>query len=1013
MNITQIALRNNRTTFVLYAILMLVGFSTYFNIGRLEYPDFTIRNARITTQYPGRSALEVEQQVTNTIEDSIRQMAEVNNIRSTSKPGLSIVTVELKEEYFDLEPIWQDMRNLVAATPLPAGAQTPQINDDIGDVYPYVYALQGEDFTAAELADYAETLQDELLTVDGVAKVELHGKQDERIYLEFSSSQLAALGTSPMQIIEVLKSQNVVANSGTAKSGIQRLNIVTLGEFASLQELADYRLQIPASTTQVRIADIFDVKRDYVDPPRAFSHFNGKRAVCIAISMTKGSAVTKVGERIEAKRKDLQQQLPIGLEISRMFFQPQYVDASIRSFVVNLGQAFFFVVIVMFLFAGVRLALIVGILVPSATLMTFAFMPVMGVQLEMMSIAALIIALGLLVDNAVVVSEQILVRLGRGEDRLAAVTTAGKELLLPLLAASATTIAAFSPIALAKGGASEFTYSLFAVVSMTLLSSWLLSLTIIPMCCYYFLKPMKKDTLVGKQLTKLYRPYEYILRLTLRLKWAYPILIACLTLLAAFAFKYVPNIFFPPNERGQFIVDFELPLGTDIATTEEEVTRFENWLISQDNIVKNVSSWIGNGGPRWYLSLSPEPANPNYALLSILTKTEDAVEIRSFMEQVKAYAVSHLPSARISPKTLETGPVVGDPIQIRLYGRDMNTLYAIRNEIVATISNLDGLHDVRDSWGAWVKQMDVNPNPIAASRLGLTTESLAYSINSQYTGIPVTDFREGDKSIAVIVRAKDDFREHPERLADVPIFASNDVVTLGQVTDIAITFQPGSILRENSLRMMTIKAKVNGRFASTALAEIRPLLAELAQHWPTGYHIEYGGEEEESGKAQGNIGAAMPISIAMLAMILIAQFNSIRRFAIIMVTIPPMLIGVTPGLLVTGSSFGFMTLLGLIALLGIIVNNAILLIDEINHQLSKHDTLADAIIESCKSRLRPIILTTCTTIVGLLPLAIGGGGMWSSMAYAMMFGLGFATALTLLLCPALFCLLFSHKPSVS
>ncbi len=1001
---------NNRTALVLYAVMMVLGVHTFLTIGRLEYPEFTIRNAQVITSYPGRTTLQVEKEITEPLEQSLRQMAEVKEIKSTSKPGISILSVEVQDAYFDLEPIWQDMRNRISATELPEGSRPPNVNDDFGDVFPYVYALRSDGFTPREVLDFAEEIRDELLAIDGVAKVEFHGDQEERVYLEYSSSQLATYGISLTEIAQQLGSQNAVATSGDVAVGSERLRLVTLGEFESIEELENYRLRASNQVSSLRVADLFEVRRDYIDPPQSIARFNGERVLCIAISMVKGGVVTEIGERIEASLAATKARLPWGLDIEAMFYQPEYVGASVRNFLVNLGQAFFFVVLVMLAFAGWRISIIVGVLVPSATLICFAFMPTFGIELEMMSIAALIIALGLLVDNAVVVSEQILVRFGEGEDRLSAVSKSVQGLMIPLLAASGTTIAAFSPVALAAGSTSEFTYSLFAVVSLTLVASWVLSLTIIPLLCFYFLRPLERDTFVGRALNRIYAPYEKVLRLVLRLRWVYPITILLLTITAGWAFRFVPNIFFPPNERGQFNVDFGLPLGTDIVETENGVNTLERWLLDEKGAeIRSISAWVGNGGPRWYLALSPEAANPNYAFLTVLTTFEDPPSVHALIADLRNFAAATFPDTRVTATALENGPPVGDPVQIRLYGNHLETLYGLRDQIVERVESVSGMTDVRDDWGAWVKQITIDPDPIRAPRLGLSTETIAGALNAQFSGLPATDYREDDKAIPVLFRSREDFRRHPDRLPDLPIFVpAGGVVPLGDIATIRTDFQPGSILREDTLRVMTVKGRVTGRFASEALADIKPALAELtsSSEWPAAYHIEYGGEQEESGESQANIGGAMPISLSILALILISQFNSIRRFTVVMLTIPPMLIGVVPGLLLTGSSFGFMTLLGLIALLGIIVNNAILLIDETDTQLGQSLPLTEAIVTAARSRLRPIIMTTMTTIIGLLPLALGGGGMWSSMAYAMMFGLGFATLLTLLLCPALFFLFF-------
>lgn len=1010
-NPAAFVLKNNRTSLVLYVIVLLSGYSTFQNIGRLEYPEFTIRNAQVITHYPGRTSVQVEQEVTEPLEQNIRRLPEVEEVLSTSKPGMSIISVEIKDKFFDLEPIWQDLRNKVAEAKLPDGAGIPNVNDDFGDVFPYVYALKGDGYTDRELLDVAEDIQDEVLALEGVGKVQFHGAQDERIFLEFSSSQMAAYGLSPGPIVSALANQNAVSSSGNVRIGSERINLVTQGEFESLEEIGDYRLTGSDDGVTVRVDDVVDITRDYIDPPRTIARFNGERVLCIAISMVPGGVVTEIGERINERLSQLEAEFAWGLDLEPMFYQPVYVDASIKSFIVNLAQAFGFVLLIMFLFAGWRIALIVGVLVPSAVFMCFTFMPSMGVQLEMMSIAALIIALGLLVDNAVVVSEQVLVRLGDGQERKDAVIDAVKNLTIPLLAASGTTIAAFSPIALADGAISEFTYSLFAVVSLTLLSSWVLSLTIIPLFCYYFLKPLERDTLVGRGLTRIYGPYEKMLRWVLRMGWLYPVIIILMTVGAGWAFKFVPNIFFPPNERGQFVVDFEMPLGTDILETEQEVAKLEKWLLTErGEDVASVSTWVGSGGPRWYLSLTPESANPNYALLSVLTTSEDPAKVAEVVDALNSFAAAELAGARTTAKALENGPPVGDPIQIRLYGKEMSTLYDLRDQIVAEMKQVDGLYDVRDDWGVWTKQLSVDPDPVRAARLGLTTSTIADALNLQFNGAPVTYFRENERSIPMLIRANEEFRNRPERIKDLPVFGSSSgIVPLDLVADVDLKFSPGSILREDTLRVMTIKGRVRGRYASEALADLKPRLTANQEKWPSGYRIEFGGEQEDSGEAAGEIGAAMPISMALLSLILISQFNSLRRYLIIMITIPPMLIGVTPGLLVTGSTFGFMTMLGLIALLGIIVNNAILLIDEIDAQRAEGKVIIDAIVDACNSRLRPIVMTTITTIIGLMPLALSGGAMWSSMAYAMMFGLGFATLLTLLLCPVLFYLLFKKE----
>lgn len=1016
MNPAEITINNSRTALVIFLVVLMSGVFTYLNIGNREYPAITIRSGIVMTQYPGRTSLQVEQEITEPLEQAIRQIPQVHEVRSTSKPGLSIITVEIDEQYFQMEDIWTDLRNKVASVRLPDGAGKPSVNDDFGDEFPYIYALTGKDFTPAELKDYGDLVRDRLLALDGVGKVEFHGDQREEIYLEFSSSELAAYGLSPQQAAGVLNSQNAVVDSGTTDYGTERLQIITLGEFESLEELKDFPLMRSGDSSSVKVSDMFNVVRTYHEPASSYSHFNGERVLCIAVSMKEGGVVTAIGEEITQELARIQQELPYGVEIETMFYQPVYVSASINAFIVNLVQAFLCVLVIMFVFSGFRLALLVGVLVPSAILLCFSCMPLLEVELEMMSIAALIIALGILVDNAVVVCEQILNRLNNGMEKKKAVVESVQGLIIPLLAGSGTTIAAFGIIAMAQGATAEFTFSLFAVVALTLLGSWVLSITIIPFFAYHFLKPLKKETFVGRILNWITKPYEKFLRLSLKLRWTFPILIFAMTVVAMWGMKSVPNIFFPPNERGQFIVDFELPLGTNLQETETRVSEFEDWLLTEKkDQVKSVSSWIGNGGPRWYLSLSPEQASLNYAFFSILTTSEDPVEVKQLIAEVEELAVTRFPEVRVSAKSLESGPAVGDPIQLKIRGEDIATLYEIRDELLTHMRATPGSTGVRDSWGAWTKQVTVDPDPVRLSRLGLDTSSLGQAISLQYQGLTATSFRDGEKTIPVTLRSREDYRGSLEDLKDLPVFgAIGGVVPLSQAADLSVDFQPGSIRRWNTIRELTLKCRAEGRFSSEVLADLKPKVMEYLESdaFPNGYSVEWAGEQAESEESQKKLAAGAPIPIAILSLILIAQFNSLRSFGIIMLTIPPMLIGVVPGLILTGSSFGFMTLLGLIALMGIVVNNAILLIDEIRSRLKEDATeFKEVIVESAKSRFTPIIMTTTTTVFGLLPLALSGGGMWSSMAYAMMFGLAFATVLTLLLCPTLYFLFFKKKES--
>ncbi|MCA1809299.1 MAG: efflux RND transporter permease subunit [Lentisphaerae bacterium] len=1007
MNIAAWCIKNNRTSLTGLVLIAALGLTAYRTLPRLESPEFIIRSAMVITHLPGAAPLKVEQLVTDKLEEKLQEMPELIKIESQSMTGISLITLEVDTRYKQMAPIWQKLRNKVedVRPVLPEGVQGPFVNDEFGDVFPLLVAITGDGYSYRELKHHADDVRGELLRQPMVAKVEIFGAQAERIFVEFSNARLAEAGLSPHQLIDMLSAQNALQPGGSARVGSERLIIETTGEFRSLEDIRRTAIHLPGHDGAVYLQDIAEIHRGFVDPPEMLTRYNGAEALLLAVSMAEGGKVTEMAAGIRRRIEELQGQMPWGVDLEVFFGQDKYVARAINDFMVNLLEAFLFVVVIMFVFTGWRTGVITGALVPMAMLMCLALMPFFGISLQQVSIAALIIALGMLVDNGVVTSENILVRLGQGEERLAAVRNAVTELWLPMLTSSLTTICAFLPIALADSDVAEYCFSLFQVVVITLLSSWVLSITFIPMLCYYLLQPTG-----GRQTFEniFYRHYRVLLVWGLRRRALFCLLVLILFGGAIWGFRYVPSIFFPPNEREMLLVDFWLPYGTDITVTAERLARLEQHLLEQPERVESVASFIGSGGPRWYLSLDIEQDNPNYANLVLTLSSFD--QVAGMQRDLEEFLASEFPDARCFIKQLENGPPVGAPIKVHISGKEVDDLYQVRERIAEAMARIPGMANIRDDWGEWTKKLVVDVNQDKAKQSGFSSEDVALSLQTQISGLPVTQYRENKDLIPVVMRSDRAHREDLGKLESLAIYsdAMGHNVPLLQLARAELDWQPSNIRRRNRQRSMTLMAEVQGRYASAALAEIMPVVADMeaAADWPADCRTEFGGEDAESAKAQSAIMAIVPLAAGLMALILIGQFNSIRRPAIILLTIPPMIVGIVPGLILTRAPMGFMAFLGMISLMGIIVNNAIMMIDRIEIERTHGQSPMDALVVAAQRRLRPIIVTATTTVVGLLPLSLQGGEMWRPMANTIMFGLAFSTLLTLLLCPVLYALFF-------
>ena len=1023
MNITAIALKNNRTTIVLMLVILLAGFQSYLNMPRAYDPGFVIRAAQVITHFPGASPERVEQLVSDKIEKVVQEIPELDFVTSESRTGVSIILVNIKESYKDMRPIWDNLRRKIDdAEGLPDGIIGPIVNDEFGDVFGIVMTLTGEGYSYAELKDIADDTRDQFLYLEDAAKVEILGAQEERVFVEYSNTQLSKLNLSPSQLLQMLSSRNIIIPGGSIKIGNERIELEPSGNFRSVEEVKKTVISLPGSNEILYLSDIAEIKRGYVDPPASMVHSSGEKALGIAISMREGGNNIALGEKVKETLNRIKNSYPYGVEFDVVNFSPTEVENKVNSFATNLGQAIFVVAAVMLISLGLRTGLIVAFLIPASMVMAMLMMSFFNIGLDQISLAALIIALGMLVDNGIVMTESIMVSMSNGKNPTEAAIESANELRVPLLTSSLTTAAAFLPIFLAESNVGEFTASLFKVVTITLLCSWLLSLTVIPLLCVAFLKVKQQSTEYNN---RFYNAYRKFLTVLIRFRISTLVFTALLFASAIFGLKYVPNIFFPPSDRLYFTVELNLPLGTAIETTETVVNSFENFISKELTVdamevdeagqqgVTNWISYIGSGGTRFVLSHNPEPPGSNYALLVLNTTDHEIID--ELIVRLNDFAFDNYPDVLIKAQRISSAAPVNNPVEVRLYGSDTDALFDIMEEVKNEMANVDGLQNITDDWGQRIKKLVVEINQQRALRAGVTNEDIAISLQSGLSGLELTQYREDDKVIPVIFRSVEADRHDIRKLQSLTIYsqAKGTAIPLTQVADIDIVWEPAKILRRDRLKAITVGAQIKPGFtASEGFRAINPWLEQTSSQWPFGFRYELGGDAESSQKGNQSIADKLPIALFIILFLLVAQFNSIRKSVIILATIPLGIIGVTAGLLVGKSFFGFMTLLGIISLAGIVINNAIVLLERIQLEIDELGLPPyEAIISAAQKRFRPILLTTATTVLGLIPLYLGGGEMWEPMAIAIMAGLLFSTLLTLGVVPVLYALLFRVRPT--
>jgi len=1024
MNITAFALIKKQFTFIIILSAILAGIYSYGVIPQAQDPGFPIRVAQVITNFPGASPQRVEELVTDLLEKVIQEMPELDSVVSQSKTGTSIITVSIKDSYTKLRPVWDSLRRKVDSvqSQLPDGAQSSVVNDEYGDVFGVVITITGEGYDYAEIKAVADEVRDEFLRLPLVSKVDLYGVQREHIFVEYNNTQLNELGLSPSYLQHFLANKNIILSGGEFQTKHESITIEPSGNLESVRALKRTYVPIPNSNKVLPLGSIAKIYRGYATPLKSKVHFNGENGITLALAMIDGGNIVALGTEVDVLLLHLKSVYPWGISFNKVAFQPTLVEKTVSSFMSNLLQAIAVVSAVMLLTLGLRTGLVVASLIPVTIATSIAVMYSLGIGLDQVSLAALMIALGMLVDNSIVMAESILTRMEQGSDAISSALDSANELKVPLLISSLTTAAAFLPIYLAESTTGEYTAPIFEVVSITLLASWLFSLTMIPLFCTMFLKVKKNEKKKESQeknqglISKIENRYAGWLQTIIKYRYLTIASVVGLFMLAIYSFRFVPVIFFPPSEDPTFKLEIELPMNAPINKTIAVVNSIEDYLAtlkvtSEGDGLVNWNVFIGNGGPRYVLSHTANPASPNYAFFVLNTNT--GIVINELTRKLEQHIFNNFPDVRFTIRKLSNGAAVSNPIEVRISGRNKDLLLNISKEIKTKLASISGVKGINDNWGRQIKKLKIDIDEAQSQRLGITNADIAITLQATVNGVKISDFREGEDIIPIMLKAKSLNSMENELPTSVNIL-TNDLQShpMGQLVKTDFVWQPAIIYRRDRLKTITIASDVEmGMTAVQINKELVPWLTEQQKLWPVGYRWELGGEAEASGKANASIMEKLPLAGVIIILLLVGQFNCIRKTSIIILTIPLGLIGVAAGLNITNSYMGFMTLLGIISLAGIVINNAIVLIDRIKIEQKDEGLSAfDAIGSAARKRLRPILLTTATTVVGMIPLYLGGGVMWEPMAVAIIFGLLGATVLTLGVVPVLYAIFFQLYP---
>jgi len=1023
-NLSEWALRHRALIGYLIVVLMLSGIVAYFRLGRAEDPDYTFKAMVVRTLWPGATAPEVALQVTERIERRLQEVPWVDVLRSQTRAGESLITVLVKDytPKKEVPETWYQVRKKIGDLrhTLPQGVHGPFINDEFGDTFITLYALTGDGFNLARLRQEADRIGRELRQLPDVKKIELFGVQEEKIYLEVSHAKLATLGLSPRAIIDALQKQNAMMPAGFFETPSDRVRIRVSGDFESPAQIRE--IGIEAGGRLFRLGDIAQVERGFADPPAPRMRVQGQDAIGIGVAMSKGGDVIRLGERLQATVKRLQQALPLGIDLHVVADQPQIVRQSMNLFMSSLAEAVVIVLAVSFLSLGLRTGTVVALSIPLVLAITFLLMYAFGIDLQRISLGALVIALGLLVDDAIIAVEMMVVKMEQGWERLRAATFAYTSTAFPMLTGTLITAVGFMPVGLAKSGAGEYTFSIFAVVSIALLVSWVVAVLFTPYLGYLVLDAEKLQRRAQRHghapySTPLYCRVRATVDWCLHHRWWVigATVVAFAAALAGLTFG-VQKQFFPASSRPELLVDLWLANGSSLAATEAQARKVEAVLAEPElaRSIRYYASYLGNGSPRFYLPLDQQLFNDGFAQFVITTRDLAAREdLKRRLEQRFADTGGEWSGLRSRVLRLENGPPVGFPVVFRVSGEDLGELRRVAEEVAAVMRAHPYLKEVNFDWNELAKVIRLELDQDRARALGISSQELSGYLNSVLNGVTVTQMREGDQLIDVVARAQGDERGEIATLAEINVpLASGRYVPLAQLAKIRYELEEPVIARRNRLPTISVRADLrDGMQAPAATAQIEPLLDPLRARLPPGFRIEAGGATEESAKGENSIKAVMPLMLVCVVTLLMIQLQDVGRTLLVLLTAPLGLIGVAFALLVFDVPFGFVANLGVIALSGMIMRNAVILVDQIEQDEKAGHPPWEAIVGSTVRRARPITLTAAAAMLAMVPLT--RSVFWGPMAVAIMGGLIVATALTLLFLPALYAAWYRVQPASS
>ncbi|THB79974.1 MAG: efflux RND transporter permease subunit [Desulfobacteraceae bacterium] len=1016
MKLTEIALNKKLVSYILTLLIICGGIMAYSKIGRLEFPTFTIKTALVMTSYPGASALEVEQEVTDPMEEAVQKLSQVKEVRSLSRNGLSIIFVDLKDQYVhdQIPQVWDELRKKVrdAQVLLPPGAGPSRVNDDFGDEYGVFFAIHGSGFSFRELKDYADLLKRELLLVENVASVELWGEQQEVITLEMSRSRMSQLGISMTQIIGTLNNQNQVIGAGSVDIGNDYVRISPTGNIMDVEDLGELLIQSDQQGNVIYLKDVVTIRRGYQDPPSWLMHYNGQPAIGLGISIVDDGNVVEMGKSVKKRMAELQSEMPVGMEIGTIAFQSDTVSESVDAFIINLVEAVIIVILVLCLTMGISSGLLMGAILLLTIFGTFIFMQVMGVSFQLISLGALILALGMLVDNAIVVTEGILIKSTRGMDKTRAAMETVKQTAWPLFGATLVAILAFAAIGTSQDSTGEFLNSLFLVMTISLGLSWVLAITITPLFCIRFLPDPKPDTQKESNdpyAGLFYRAYRTFLNACLNNKVITIGLLLAALAAAIYGFSFVENSFFPKSRRPQFLVDLTRPEGTRIQQVRKDLAAIEQHLAGMPDVTA-TTSFCGQGALRFLLTYEPEMPNPAYG--QVLVTVDDYRKIDALIPEVRKYLVKHYPDSDIKLAKFALGPGGGAKIEARFSGPDIRVLRNLALQARTMMADDVNATEIKDDYRQPVMVMRPRVKEADARRLGITRQVIADTLAMNYSGKTIGVFREDNTLIPMQIRAPMEERARVDEIDNLVVFSpvTGAGIPMKQIVSaIEPVWEDPIIHRRDRKRTITAQCNPMAGNASVLFNRLRPQIESI--ELPPGYSLEWGGEYKNSNDANASLFRLIPFFFLAMVLIVLFLFNALRQTLIIYLCLPLSVIGVTSGLLISGEPFGFMCLLGFIGLSGMLIKNALVLIDQIDLEIREGKSPFQAVLDSSVSRLRPVMMAAVTTVMGMLPLMTDP--FYVGMSITIISGLSFGTILTLIIVPVLYASMFRIKPGHS